>query len=281
MEEKKINIVRLLLAGLLGALIGILTFSSKWIGIDVGFAGISGTLLQIGDLFGTIDRYIDADAAHLIVPVVYGLLAFAAVMLISHFFFIFKSYRDNEDCLFEGCFVYTAVLSALVIVSTWILNRSLSSKTGGWLNNVIALEFAPYLVLLLSVAGVLVCRKMPIMVVSAKNSSVPEAVKNLGFLAGTTMQSMTDKVNTTLETVKKRAEEKQRHCPSCGQLCTDADAVFCEKCGAELAPVRLCASCGKELRPDAKFCPYCGTAVREENKAEAAEIAGTKENTGV
>lgn len=281
MEKEKINKLRLLIAGLLEAFIGFLTFFSDWIGIDVGFVGMSGTLLEVGDLFNTIDRYIEVDAAGTIVLVVYGLLAFAAVAIIGHFYFIFKSYNSNKDYLTVDCFVYTAVLPILVIVFSWVQNHDLSSETGGLLSHVIVVESAPYFVLLLSIAGILVCYKMPVMIASSEGSRMPEMMKNLGAITETTMQSVTDKVNSTLETAKKKVEEKQRRCPSCGQLCTDSDAVFCEKCGAELSPVHLCASCGKELRPGAKFCPYCGTAVREENKTEAAENTEEKENTGV
>ena len=47
-------------------------------------------------------------------------------------------------------------------------------------------------------------------------------------------------------------------CTSCG-FNNDADAEFCENCGAALA--RACANCGSPLKPGARFCKKCGTPV--------------------
>lgn len=236
--EKEINKRRLLITGLLDALIGILTFFPRWIGIDVGFWGISGTLLDVGDPFNTINEYIELDAANIIVLIVYGLLAFSAVAIIGHFFFIFKSYKSNKDYLTAKCFVCTAILPVFLIVFSCVVNKYISSETDGWLSHVIVIKSAAYLVLL-SIAGFLVCRKMPAMIVSTEGGNMPEVMKNLGAITETTMHSVTGKVNSTVDTVKKKVKEKQRRCPSCGQLCTVPDAVFCEKCGAEISPVRL------------------------------------------
>ena len=56
-------------------------------------------------------------------------------------------------------------------------------------------------------------------------------------------------------------------CPRC-QTSMPEDAVFCQKCGLKIdeddAPLasqeNFCATCGRELRPQAKFCPRCGSA---------------------
>jgi ABC-type oligopeptide transport system substrate-binding subunit/class 3 adenylate cyclase len=47
-------------------------------------------------------------------------------------------------------------------------------------------------------------------------------------------------------------------CHKCG-FANDADAEFCENCGASLA--HACANCGTVLKPGAKFCKKCGTPV--------------------
>ena len=63
-----------------------------------------------------------------------------------------------------------------------------------------------------------------------------------------------------------KAEAGTMPCPRC-QTGLPEDAVFCHKCGlkmeAESAPPVpkgvYCANCGRELRPEAKFCPRCGS----------------------
>jgi len=47
-------------------------------------------------------------------------------------------------------------------------------------------------------------------------------------------------------------------CPGCGQD-NDADAKFCDACGAALA--RPCPSCNESNDADAKFCDACGSAL--------------------
>ena len=46
------------------------------------------------------------------------------------------------------------------------------------------------------------------------------------------------------------------NCTNCG-FNNDADAEFCENCGASLT--RACTNCGNVLKPGAKFCKKCGT----------------------
>ena len=48
------------------------------------------------------------------------------------------------------------------------------------------------------------------------------------------------------------------NCPKCQHL-NRSEAKFCEGCGATLP--RVCATCGYELSPAAKFCPECGQAI--------------------
>ena len=48
------------------------------------------------------------------------------------------------------------------------------------------------------------------------------------------------------------------NCTNCG-FDNDADAEFCENCGAALT--RACANCGSLLKPGARYCKKCGTPV--------------------
>lgn len=52
-------------------------------------------------------------------------------------------------------------------------------------------------------------------------------------------------------------EERQAHCPRCGE---SSAGRFCSNCGAPLRGVG-CSACGRELSPGAKFCNDCGTPV--------------------
>jgi ribosomal protein L40E len=49
-----------------------------------------------------------------------------------------------------------------------------------------------------------------------------------------------------------------RSCSSCGAA-NDADATFCDACGAALS--RMCPSCGAANDADARFCDGCGTSL--------------------
>ncbi|MBI3989122.1 MAG: zinc ribbon domain-containing protein [candidate division NC10 bacterium] len=49
-------------------------------------------------------------------------------------------------------------------------------------------------------------------------------------------------------------------CPRC-QHENEADAVFCEECGAKLE--LLCPRCGQPVKPGAKFCKTCGFNLAE------------------
>lgn len=47
-------------------------------------------------------------------------------------------------------------------------------------------------------------------------------------------------------------------CPACGSA-QDADASFCDDCGARMA--RVCAGCGAAADADARFCDACGASL--------------------
>jgi len=52
-----------------------------------------------------------------------------------------------------------------------------------------------------------------------------------------------------------RGESGGATCPKC-EADNDADAKFCDECGAKIAAA--CSSCGKQNDADAKFCDGCG-----------------------
>ena len=52
-------------------------------------------------------------------------------------------------------------------------------------------------------------------------------------------------------------------CKNCGSI-NSTGSKFCKKCGASLQILEACPQCGKELDPDAVFCPQCRAKVGEE-----------------
>jgi len=53
------------------------------------------------------------------------------------------------------------------------------------------------------------------------------------------------------------ASAGQLRCHKCNTL-NDADAKFCDTCGAVLAKDKTCSRCGEKNDPDARFCDNCG-----------------------
>lgn len=59
-------------------------------------------------------------------------------------------------------------------------------------------------------------------------------------------------------------------CMNCGKE-LPPEAGFCPKCGTKV-DIPVCPSCGKEIDPDDGFCLYCGARLREEEPAPEAEV---------
>ena len=66
-----------------------------------------------------------------------------------------------------------------------------------------------------------------------------------------------DSIRDVAEAIRGDADDAVV-CPKCEHR-NDADAKFCDDCGAALAV--MCAKCGEANDADAKFCSACGTAV--------------------
>lgn len=56
-------------------------------------------------------------------------------------------------------------------------------------------------------------------------------------------------------------------CPACNQR-TVAGSLFCSQCGKRLTGLDRCSLCQRQLQPDEKFCPNCGSP--RDNSREAA-----------
>src|SRR5690242_4710276 len=66
-------------------------------------------------------------------------------------------------------------------------------------------------------------------------------------------------------------------CAHCGFANTEG-MTFCEECGEKL--VHVCPSCGKDLRPTAKFCGHCGTALVSKGKGKGRKGETAKRAKG-
>ncbi len=63
-------------------------------------------------------------------------------------------------------------------------------------------------------------------------------------------------VQSVASAVREGAQERAHIvCPACGQS-NDAEAKFCDNCGAPLK--KVCPACGNSAAPSAKFCDNCG-----------------------
>jgi predicted amidophosphoribosyltransferase len=49
-------------------------------------------------------------------------------------------------------------------------------------------------------------------------------------------------------------------CDACGP-CSEADALYCSRCGRRLASRPSCDGCKAELSPDSRYCDRCGRQV--------------------
>ncbi len=61
--------------------------------------------------------------------------------------------------------------------------------------------------------------------------------------------------------LRDTSHQSQWNCSACGHS-NDANAKFCDECGAAL--IKLCPACGKRNEGDAKFCNGCGIQFQAE-----------------
>jgi len=86
-------------------------------------------------------------------------------------------------------------------------------------------------------------------------------------VARDTVNYMVDGTRESLRTVGAalRGEAEPAggiRCPECDTE-NDAQARFCDHCGADLAPVVACGRCGAENDRDANYCDDCGHPLRD------------------
>ena len=92
--------------------------------------------------------------------------------------------------------------------------------------------------------------------------TAPVAGDTINYLADETHGSMRKIAGAIGEGLRGTAAVATVACPACGHG-NDADARFCDQCGAKMPTERTCASCGHLNDVDARFCANCGSALSQ------------------
>lgn len=256
-------------AALLGC-VWIVLFA-KWLGLRLLYQQWDASLWKVGKLFSSIAdtaaNYGVDDLAGSVTGVYILLYALLAATLFSIFIStksVISSFRQGGDISAAG-FWGTIVLSVIILLTVSIINTVVKEQTDGWLEDILALTYAPFLSIFFAVAGIICSRCIPADALSSV--SVPDFKLDLQAVANT-LSTASRKANDYLQAVKTSAHMAAAQadtdfcCLHCGTQITDAGYQFCPCCGEKLLKSRFCEECGKELKPDMKFCPYCGTRVK-------------------
>ncbi|MDD4532364.1 MAG: zinc-ribbon domain-containing protein [Bacilli bacterium] len=89
---------------------------------------------------------------------------------------------------------------------------------------------------------------------ASQTAPVKKDVTN--YMLDGTREELGETTRTIFDSVNDHRESnKTKRCPKCGEL-NDADAKFCDNCGASL--VKVCPKCGTENDINARYCDNCG-----------------------
>lgn len=247
-------IIKPLVALVLEAIIAIELLFPAWLGADIVLYRGSASLWQINRMIKNLTEYAyDTDSDLSMIPyIIYIVLGVALLTVVCTFLSIYRAFTKSSPVEATG-FIGPVILSAIVLVIVWFTNAAVRSETDGWIDSIIFVESAPIVVLILGIIGILTCNKVP----DSVFVSIDQKLRSMSSAVSATTKEVG---KNTAEVVRHKGLLKIRKCPSCGVLCNDSSALFCPCCGAELSPVIRCSSCGKDLSPGAKFCPYCGKA---------------------
>jgi len=69
-------------------------------------------------------------------------------------------------------------------------------------------------------------------------------------------------------------DQQALQCPDCKQVISE-DEKFCHHCGHHILVFHQCSKCGKNLPPNARFCPVCGISVSEKPQTVKCSLCGT------
>lgn len=241
MELNQWSLKRWLLAGMQLVIILLIVFG-KWLGYDIYISAGSATLLKVGSLMKRIATNICSNGGGglmFIAVLIYLLLVIGASMTWRTVSNLFRS----KTVSIAG-YLFGVILFACMFLLITIANAALSSETDGWIDNVFKLHSAAYWTLALSIAGWVICIKMPATVgtgTAARPVSAPSAH------AGS-------------------ARAPIKHCIQCGRMERAAGSSFCSACGGELVEELHCPKCHRLMDWSMRYCPTCGIDVYEYKK---------------
>lgn len=158
MELNQWSLKRWLLAGMQLVIILLIVFG-KWLGYDIYISAGSATLLKVGSLMKRIATNICSNGGGglmFIAVLIYLLLVIGASMTWRTVSNLFRS----KTVSIAG-YLFGVILFACMFLLITIANAALSSETDGWIDNVFKLHSAAYWTLALSIAGWVICIKMP------------------------------------------------------------------------------------------------------------------------
>ena len=233
---------------------------SKWLGVEVFYLDADASLWKIGKLFKQISEYaeyygVDQATSALTAASIflYALLAFALVMIFITVRSILQAFQSGGDVALAG-FWGSMLLSGVIIILVLAVNGAVSKETDELVKDAIKLRTAPYLTLICSIAGCLLCKYLPenaLQHVSIPNVD-PSQLKQ-------SAQNAANKVSSVIDSIKPAGEP----CAYCGKHVPLGDFQYCPYCGKERVTKRFCEECGQELSSTMQFCPNCGTPVRK------------------
>lgn len=231
----------------------------KWLGVELFYSSSTATIWEVGKMFSELAKLASnygADEATapmtLACVLVYALLAVTLVMIGMTGKSIYSAYQKGGKISTKG-YWGTIVLSALILVTVWIVNAAIQEETDGWIRNILILTATPYLSLAFSVAGILCCKHIP----------DAEPVRTHPVKAAHTAPQASYPLLSERETPS--SAEGTWRCTNCGKDGLTAAYRYCPECGKEQLTKHYCENCGTEMRMDMRFCPKCGMGARLEN----------------
>lgn len=241
---------KLILAAIFEFVIAIDLIFPAWLGVDFYFGKTNATLWRFSQFIDTVTGYTDSNfILTLVMILIYVLLVLSLIAVVITGYSIVRAFKNDTPVQDAGFYV-PAALSVLVILIVIIGNIIVKSETDGWLTDIFYLESAPIVILILSVVGILLCKKVP----DSAFTSMDQKLQNVGASVGATV---TEAGKATASAIHSKTAAKTITCPNCGAACSSGTA-FCASCGTKLPQPFKCTGCGKELAPNTKFCPYCG-----------------------
>lgn len=240
MNAKKRSFFVWLASLILCGLIILVTLFSEWFGISSLW---DTTLLKVAKLVSRFSDWVgsDADALKVVAAFIYIALGIMAICCIVTLRSLYKARTEGLD-VSKALFTQAIILSVFVILVVAIGNAIINSESDGWLEDVLQLTAAPFLVLAFGIAGYQLNSNCWV-----ERFAFSDIFGKSAFAEGP-------------------AEKIELHCPKCRKSVI-GHGKFCPTCGTELVASTIpCPQCGKPVAYDAAFCTSCGCDIAKHSK---------------